>query len=51
MYEAARRAIAYGSPGSEASWVLEENQAVRQPIEAFGGRLYRRWRIYERPIL
>ena len=50
MYEAARRAIAYGSPGSEASWVLEENRAMRQPIEAIGGRVYRRWRIYDRAI-
>src|SRR5688500_13577754 len=50
MHEAARRAIAYGSPGSEASWVLEENQAMRQPIEAFGGRVYRRWRIFERAV-
>jgi hypothetical protein len=50
MYEAARRAIAFGSPGAEASWVLEENLAMRQPIEAFGGRVYRRWRIFEQPI-
>jgi hypothetical protein len=50
MHEAARRAIAYGSPGAEASWVLEDNQSMRQPIEAFGGRVYRRWRIFERPI-
>jgi hypothetical protein len=50
MHEAARRAIAYGSPGAEASWVLEENQAMRQPIEAFGGRVYRRWRIFERLV-
>jgi len=50
MHEAARRAIALGSPGAEASWVLEENQAMRQPIEAFGGFVYRRWRIFERPI-
>ena len=50
MHEAARRAIAYGSPGSEASWVLEDNQAMRQPIEAFGGRVYRRWRIFERAV-
>lgn len=48
MHEASRRALAYGSPGAEASWVLEENQAMRQPIEAFGGRIYRRWRIFER---
>jgi hypothetical protein len=50
MHEAARRAIAYGSPGAEASWILEDNQAMRQPIEAFGGRVYRRWRILERQI-
>jgi len=48
MHEAARRAVAYGSPGAEASWILEDNQAMRQPIEAFGGRVYRRWRIFER---
>jgi hypothetical protein len=50
MHEAARRAIAYGSPGAEASWVLEENGPMRQPIEAFGGRIYRRWRIFDRPL-
>jgi hypothetical protein len=50
MYEGARRAIAYGSPGAEASWVLEENDAIRQPIEMFGGQIYRRWRLYERTI-
>ena len=50
MHEAARRAVAFGSPGAVASWVLEENQAMRQPIEAFGGRVYRRWRIFERSL-
>jgi hypothetical protein len=50
MHEAARRAIAYGSPGAEASWVLEDNLGMRQPIETFGGRVYRRWRIFERAI-
>ncbi len=50
MHEAVRRAIAYGSPGAEASWILEENQAVRQPAETFGGRIYRRWRIFDRAI-
>jgi hypothetical protein len=47
MHEATRRAIAYGSPGAEASWILEDNRAMRQPLEAFGGRVYRRWRVYE----
>src|SRR5437867_1980749 len=50
MHEAQRRAIVFGSPGAEASWVLEENQSMRQPIEQFGGRVYRRWRIFERAI-
>jgi hypothetical protein len=50
MHEAARRAIAYGSPGAEASWILEDNQAMRQPLEAFGGRVYRRWRIFDKPL-
>jgi hypothetical protein len=48
LHESVRRAIAFGSPGAEASWVLEENQAMRQPLEAIGGRVYRRWRIFER---
>ena len=50
MHESLRRAIAYGSTGAEASWILEENQAMRQPIDAWGGRVYRKWRIYERPL-
>lgn len=51
MHEATRRAIAYGSPGAEASWILEDNQAMRQPLEALGGRVYRRWRVYEQPTV
>jgi GNAT superfamily N-acetyltransferase len=50
MYEAARRAIAWGSPGAEASWVLEDNHAMRQPLESFGGRVYRRWRVFDKPL-
>ena len=50
MHEASRRALAVGFPGGEASWVLEDNRAMRQPIESFGGYVYRRWRIYERPL-
>jgi len=50
MHEAAQRGMAYGSTGAEASWILEDNQAVRQPAEGFGGRVYRRWRIYEKPL-
>ena len=50
LHEAARRAIEFGSPGAEASWILEDNTAIRQPIEAIGGRVYRRWRVFEQPL-
>ena len=50
LHEAVRRAIDFGSPGAEASWILEENAAMRHPLEAIGGRVYRRWRIYDRPL-
>jgi hypothetical protein len=50
MHESLRRAVAYGSTGAEASWILEENTAMRQPIDAWGGRVYRKWRIYERSL-
>ncbi len=48
LHEATRRAEMIGSPGAEASWVLESNQSMRQVIEAWGGQVYRRWRIYDR---
>jgi hypothetical protein len=51
MHEATRRALAYGSPGAEASWILEDNQQMRQPLEHIGGRPYRRWRIYDCPLV
>ena len=50
MHESLRRAMAYRSTGAEASWILEENQQMRQPIEGWGGRVYRKWRIYERSL-
>ena len=50
LYESLRRARAIQSPGAEASWILEDNAAMRAPLDRLGGRVYRRWRIYERPI-
>jgi len=50
IHEAGLRAAAFGATGAELSWVLEDNQAIRQPIEALGGRIYRRWRIFEQLI-
>lgn len=46
-YEAARRALEIGAEGAEASWVLDDNEALVGPLEAMGFEGYKRWRIYE----
>jgi ribosomal protein S18 acetylase RimI-like enzyme len=33
---------------SEASWILEDNVMMCRMLEAIGGRVYKRYRIYER---
>lgn len=35
---------------SEASWILEDNVMMRRIIEAIGGRAYKTYRIYQRPL-
>jgi GNAT superfamily N-acetyltransferase len=40
-----------GLRGAELSWVLEDNHAIRKPIEgAMGARPYKTYRIYEMSI-
>ncbi len=39
-----------GYIGAELSWTLEDNKAINSLIEKFGGKLYRRYRIYEKKI-
>jgi hypothetical protein len=34
----------------EASWILEDNEAMNKPWQDMGAPLYRRWRIYERTL-
>ncbi len=34
----------------EASWILETNHAMNRGLEAMGGRVIKRWRVYERPL-
>ena len=34
----------------EASWILEDNTAMQRVIELFGGKAYKTYRIYERPL-
>jgi GNAT superfamily N-acetyltransferase len=48
--ESFRRARKHGVVAGEASWILEDNEAMTRPWEALGAPLYRRWRLYERAI-
>lgn len=50
LHEAMRRGKAIGALSGEASWVLEDNTALRRPLESLGMPATRRWRIYEKSI-
>ena len=39
-----------GFRGAEASWVLEDNVAMCRMISAFGARIYKTYRLYEREV-
>ena len=49
-HESFARAQKYGILGGEASWILEDNEPMNKPWRDMGAPLYRRWRIYERPL-
>lgn len=49
-HELFRRGRAYGAVGAEASWILEDNEALTRPLETLGAKEYRRWRVYDRPL-
>lgn len=42
--------VAKGYVRGEASWILEDNHEMVRALERMGGRPYRRYRIYERPL-
>ena len=48
--EIGRRGIAIGGEGAEASWLLEDNTLIVQPMRAMGARDRMRWRLYERAL-
>ena len=48
--EAARAAFAAGYEHCEMSWILESNEMMNRIIERLGGRIYRTYRIYEKPV-
>jgi hypothetical protein len=45
-----RTAAAKGYACGEASWILEDNYKMIRPLERMGGRVHRRYRIYERRL-
>jgi ribosomal protein S18 acetylase RimI-like enzyme len=49
-YEAAKEGIRIGHKWAEFSWMLEDNLDILKPLEVFGGRIYRRYRIVERSL-
>jgi GNAT superfamily N-acetyltransferase len=42
--------VSRGTMKGELSWILEDNTRMRRMIETFGGRPYKTYRIYEKPI-
>ena len=45
-----RRALELGYRRSEASWILEDNLAMRRILERLGWEIYKTYRIYEKPF-
>lgn len=51
MYaEIAKRGIKHDYSWAELGWTLEENLAVNMGIKTMRGKIYKRYRIYERPV-
>jgi len=45
-----RESLRLGFPVCEMSWVLESNSQTRHSIEDIGGKIYKTYRMFERPI-
>jgi GNAT superfamily N-acetyltransferase len=48
--EISMRGRAAGYLAGELSWTLEDNDGINRGIERMGAKLYKRWRVYERPV-
>ena len=42
--------LARGLKSVELSWILEDNMAMRRVLEGIGARVYKTYRIYEKPL-
>jgi len=50
LYEGLQVGYRLGLTGAEASWILEDNLAMRRLLEIFGAGVYKTYRLYERAI-
>ena len=50
LHSIIRDGLELGIHQCECSWVLEDNHAMIRVTEAIGGRVYRRYRVYERSL-
>lgn len=48
--ETAQEALKHGYKRVEGSWILETNTMMNTIIERMGGRKYKTYRIYEKPL-
>jgi GNAT superfamily N-acetyltransferase len=49
-YQTAVNALPRGYEWAEASWILENNDAMNRPIEMLGSVVYKKYRIYEKAL-
>jgi hypothetical protein len=49
-YESFRRGVAAGYLSCEFSWTLEINDLINRSMQLFGAEIYKRYRIYEKPL-
>jgi len=51
MYlEIFRRGAARGITEAEFSWILEDNELMRRPMDRIGAEVYKRYALYDRPL-
>jgi hypothetical protein len=48
LFEGLKAGVQAGLTEAEASWVLEDNTMMNRLMEVYAGRVYKRYRIYER---
>ena len=50
LTEGFKTGLRAGFKEAEASWILEDNTAMCRLMEVFGGKVYKRYRLYERAV-